>query len=101
MAEAMGGRVPAPAESYTLVKGICFDLLFTDSLITHPHFPSIFLSSKSDFYFSGPTFSPNLSGPKGLPFLQVYKEHNSEFTGFHTIQAHGFFYFLHFFITDY
>lgn len=91
VAVTMGRRVAAAIEWCTLVKGICLCLFFTNSVITHPHFPSVFLSSKSDFNFSGPTFCPNLSQPKGLPGLQVYKDHNSGFAEFHITQAHRVF----------
>ena len=83
-------------QSCTLVMGVCLCLLFTNFVITHPHFPSVFVTSGSDFNFSGPTFSPNLSQPKGLPGLQVYRDHNSGFAEFCNTQAHSL-YFLHFF----
>lgn len=36
--------VVAATESQTLVKGMCLYLRFTNSVITHSHFPSVLLS---------------------------------------------------------
>lgn len=67
----MGKRMAAVTESQTLVKDTCLSLPFTNSVITHSHFPSVLLSWRSDFNFSGSTFCPYLTQPKGLPALEI------------------------------
>lgn len=51
----VGERMALATELQTLVKGMCLCLPFTNSVITHSHFPSVLLSWKSDFNFSGST----------------------------------------------
>lgn len=76
----MGERVALATELQTLVKVMCLCLPFTNSVITHSHFPSV--SPENQILTSQVLLSvsvPYLSHLKGLPGQEVSKDHNMDF----------------------